>query len=79
MFSNVVIKVHRYATLLKNKNVPNLQARQCLSRRIFMQDAGPPYTSRCVMNVLKTHFTEHRVISRHFTDPWISRSLNFVL
>lgn len=64
----------RYASLLENKIVPDLQARQCLSRTIFMQDGAPPHISRCVTDVLKTHFTEERVISRHFPDPWPPRS-----
>lgn len=68
------INGQRYATLLENKIVPDLQARQCLSRTIFMQDGAPPHISRCVKDVLKTHFTEERVISRHFPYPWPPRS-----
>ncbi|GFW15679.1 uncharacterized protein TNCV_3581771 [Trichonephila clavipes] len=56
----------RYASLLRNKIIPDLQARQCLSRIIFMQDAAPPHITRCVTDVLKHHFTEERVISRQF-------------
>ncbi|GFT13985.1 transposable element tc3 transposase [Trichonephila clavipes] len=56
----------RYASLLRNKIIPNLQARQCLSRIIFIQDGAPPHTTRCVKGVLKHHFREERVISRQF-------------
>ncbi|GFX79823.1 uncharacterized protein TNCV_4981351 [Trichonephila clavipes] len=35
------ITVQRYASLLRNKIIPDLQARQCLSRIIFMQDGAP--------------------------------------
>ncbi|GFT94885.1 uncharacterized protein TNCV_1471921 [Trichonephila clavipes] len=64
----------RYASLLRNKIIPDLQARQCLSRIIFMQDGAPPHSTRCVKHVLKHHFTEERVISRHFRHLWPPRS-----
>ncbi|GFW54124.1 transposable element tc3 transposase [Trichonephila clavipes] len=63
-----------YASLLRNKIIPDLQARQCLSRIIFMQDGAPPHITRCVKDVLKHHFTEERVISRHFRHLWPTRS-----
>ncbi|GFY09453.1 transposable element tc3 transposase [Trichonephila clavipes] len=56
----------RYASLLGNKIFPDLQARQRLSRIIFMQNGAPPHITRCVKDVLKHHFTEERVISRQF-------------
>ncbi|GFU40750.1 uncharacterized protein TNCV_3231071 [Trichonephila clavipes] len=56
----------RYASLLRYKIIPDLQARPCLSRIIFMQDGAPPHITRCVKDVLKHHFTEERVISRQF-------------
>ncbi|GFU06773.1 uncharacterized protein TNCV_4353371 [Trichonephila clavipes] len=56
----------RYASLLRNKIIPDLQARQCLSRIIFMQDGTSPHITRCVKDVLKHHFTEERVISHQF-------------
>ncbi|GFW76227.1 uncharacterized protein TNCV_3800621 [Trichonephila clavipes] len=64
----------RYASLLRNKIIPDLQARQCLSRIIFMQDGAPPHITRCVLDVLKHHFTEECVISRQFRHLWPSRS-----
>ncbi|GFX16657.1 transposable element tc3 transposase [Trichonephila clavipes] len=64
----------RYASLLRNKIIPDLQARQCLSRIIFMQDGAPPHITRCVKDVLKHHFTEERVISRQFSHLWPPRS-----
>ena len=60
----------RYTLLLKNKIVPHLQTRECLSSTRFVQDRALPHTNRFVMNILKRHFTEERVISRHFPDPW---------
>ncbi|GFU35820.1 transposable element tc3 transposase [Trichonephila clavipes] len=64
----------RYASLLRNKIIPDLQARQCLSRIIFMQDGAPPHITRCVTDVIKHHFTEERGISRQFRHLWPFRS-----
>ncbi|GFU71866.1 uncharacterized protein TNCV_1628071 [Trichonephila clavipes] len=64
----------RYASLLRNKIITDLQARQCLSRIIFMQDGAPPHITRCVTDVLKHHFPEERVISRQFRHLWPPRS-----
>ncbi|GFX29893.1 uncharacterized protein TNCV_4750211 [Trichonephila clavipes] len=66
----------RYASLLRNKIIPDLQARQCLSRIIFMQDGAPPHITHCVTDVLEHHFTEERVISRQFRHLWPPRSLD---
>ncbi|GFT22321.1 uncharacterized protein TNCV_3273171 [Trichonephila clavipes] len=60
----------RYASLLRNKICPDLQARPCLSRIIFLQDGAPPHITLCVKDVLKHHFTEGRVISRPFSHLW---------
>ncbi|GFU85802.1 uncharacterized protein TNCV_2036331 [Trichonephila clavipes] len=56
----------RYASLLRNKIIPDLQARLCLSRVIFMQDGTPPHIAHCVKDVFKHHFKEECVISRQF-------------
>ncbi|GFY34451.1 uncharacterized protein TNCV_2821371 [Trichonephila clavipes] len=64
----------RYASLLRNKIISDLQARQCLSRTIFMQDGAPPHIIRCVTDVLKHHFTEERVISHQFRHLWPPRT-----
>ncbi|GFW06585.1 uncharacterized protein TNCV_2189181 [Trichonephila clavipes] len=64
----------RYASLLRNKIIPDLQARQRLSRIIFMQDGAPPHFTRCVKDVFKHHFKEERVISRQFHHLWPPRS-----
>ncbi|GFS90172.1 transposable element tc3 transposase [Trichonephila clavipes] len=68
------ITEQRYASLLRNKIIPDLQARQCLSRIIFVQDGALPHITRCVKDVLKHHFTKGRVISRPFRHLWPSRS-----
>ncbi|GFW29964.1 uncharacterized protein TNCV_5000041 [Trichonephila clavipes] len=64
----------RYASLLLNKIIPDLQAHQCFSRIIFMQDGAPPHITRCVKDVLKHHFIEERVISRQIRHLWPPRS-----
>ncbi|GFV73038.1 uncharacterized protein TNCV_3398161 [Trichonephila clavipes] len=63
----------RYASLLRNKIIPDLQAHQCLSRIIFMQDGARPHITRCVTDVLKHQFIEERVISRQFHHLWPPR------
>ncbi|GFX80324.1 uncharacterized protein TNCV_3930771 [Trichonephila clavipes] len=65
---------HWTASLLRNKIIPDLQARQCLSRIIFMQDGAPPHITRCVKDVLKHHFKEEHVISHQFRHLWPPRS-----
>ncbi|GFW78254.1 uncharacterized protein TNCV_137231 [Trichonephila clavipes] len=64
----------RYASLLRNKIIPDLQARQCHSRIIFIQDGAPPHIKRYVTDVPKHHFTEERVISHQFRHLWPPRS-----
>ncbi|GFW82231.1 transposable element Tcb2 transposase [Trichonephila clavipes] len=64
----------RYASLLRNKIIPDLQASQCLSRIIFMQDGAPPHIASCVTDVLKHHFTEELAISPQFRHLWPPRS-----
>ncbi|GFU63903.1 uncharacterized protein TNCV_4204201 [Trichonephila clavipes] len=64
----------RYASLLRNKIIPDLQAHQCFSRIIFMQDGAPPHITHCVKDILKHHFIEERVISRQIRHLWPPRS-----
>ncbi|GFT50973.1 uncharacterized protein TNCV_1174031 [Trichonephila clavipes] len=64
----------RYASLLRYKIIPDLQARQCLSLIIVMQDGAPPHITRYVKDFLKHHFTEERVISCQFRHLWPPQS-----
>ena len=57
--------------------MPDLQARQCFSRTIFIQDGALPLIS-CAKGILKTHFPEKRVISHHFTYPWPPRTPDLI-
>ncbi|GFW73998.1 uncharacterized protein TNCV_545221 [Trichonephila clavipes] len=70
------ITKQRYASLLRKKIILELQARQCLSRIIFMQDRAPTHITRCVKDA-KHHFTEERVIRRQFRHLWPPRSPDF--
>ncbi|GBN33872.1 hypothetical protein AVEN_211817-1 [Araneus ventricosus] len=42
------------------------QLHGCLQDNIFMQDGAPPRIDRRVKQLLRPHFTDARVISRHF-------------
>ncbi|GFW57269.1 RNA-directed DNA polymerase from mobile element jockey [Trichonephila clavipes] len=55
-----------WTAILRNKIIPDLQARPCLSRIVFMKDGAPPHITRCVKDVLKHHFIEERVINHQF-------------
>ncbi|GFU02815.1 uncharacterized protein TNCV_1893421 [Trichonephila clavipes] len=59
----------RYASLLRNKIIPDLQA-----RIIFMQDGAHQHITRCVKDVHKHHFIEERVISHQIHHLWPPRS-----
>ena len=52
----------------------DLTTGQYLSRKIFMEGGAPPHINYYVISVLKRHFTEERIISFHFPDPWPPRS-----
>ncbi|GBO30284.1 hypothetical protein AVEN_199245-1 [Araneus ventricosus] len=56
----------RYRDMLGDFLFPQLQQRGCLQDIIFMQDGALPHTDRCVKQLLRQHFTDALVISRHF-------------
>lgn len=64
----------RYACLLRNQVIPTLQQHACVDKIIFMQDGAPPHIAKPVKQVLKTHFGDDRIISRHFPRAWPPRS-----
>lgn len=39
-----------------------------------MQDGAPPHIARNVKQVLRRHFSDDRIISRHFPTAWPPRS-----
>ena len=41
---------------------------------IFMQDGAPPHIANPVKQLLKRHFENARIISRHFFTGWLFRS-----
>ncbi|GBN54214.1 hypothetical protein AVEN_55877-1 [Araneus ventricosus] len=64
----------RYRDMLNDFVIPQLQQRGCLQDIIFMLDGAPPHIDRHVKQLLRQHFTDSRVISRHFPTAWSSHS-----
>lgn len=64
----------RYADMLQNFTIPQLQQRGCLDSTIFMQDGAPPHIGLRVQRVLRQHFSNSRMISRAFPTAWPPRS-----
>lgn len=73
-FKTVSITGHRYAALLQNNIIPELQARQALQTVTFMQDGAPPHIALPVQRLLRSTFGEDRIISRCFNHAWPPRS-----
>ncbi|GBL82308.1 hypothetical protein AVEN_252474-1 [Araneus ventricosus] len=63
--------------MLRDFVIPQLQQRGCFQDIIFMQDGAPPHIDRRVKQLLRQHFTDARVISRHFPTAWPPRSPEF--
>ncbi|GFV67087.1 hypothetical protein TNCV_1078671 [Trichonephila clavipes] len=55
------------AILLKQFVIAALQERRCDTNTVFMQDGVPPYSARCVKQVLHRHFDDDRIISERFS------------
>ncbi|GBN49255.1 hypothetical protein AVEN_254429-1 [Araneus ventricosus] len=47
---------------------------QFLTSTIFIQDVSSPHVQRSVKALLLQYFTDERVISCSFSDPWLARS-----
>ena len=54
--------------------IPALQEHNCVEITVFMQDGAPPHIGRQVQRLLRETFTDERIISRSFSDPWPARS-----
>lgn len=63
----------RYASLLKQSASPAFQARRYVSTRMFMQDSSPPNITRYVKHVLRRHFCDDAIISRHLPTARLPR------
>ncbi|GBL84603.1 hypothetical protein AVEN_191069-1 [Araneus ventricosus] len=63
-----------YRAMLRDFVIPQLQQRGCLQDIIFMHDGAPPHSDRRVKQLLRQHFKDARVISRHFPTAWPPRS-----
>lgn len=70
----VTVTGQRYACLLRNHVIPVLQQRGCVDGIIFMQDGAPPHIANPVKQLLRRHFGNARIISRHFPTAWPPRS-----
>ncbi|GBO04915.1 hypothetical protein AVEN_80951-1 [Araneus ventricosus] len=68
----------RYRDMLKDFVIPQLQQRECLQDIIFMQDGATPHIDRRVKQLLRQHFTDARVISRHFPTAWLPHSPDII-
>ncbi|GFV99756.1 uncharacterized protein TNCV_5081161 [Trichonephila clavipes] len=53
-----------------------VQERQCLQTTIFMQDGATSHIGHQVKALLSENFGNNRVISRHFPDASLSRSIH---
>ncbi|GBN97941.1 hypothetical protein AVEN_72146-1 [Araneus ventricosus] len=60
--------------MLRGFVMRQLQQRGCLRDIIYMQDGAPPHIDRRVKQLLRQHFTDSWVISRHFPTAWPPRS-----
>ncbi|GFS62373.1 uncharacterized protein TNCV_5032191 [Trichonephila clavipes] len=58
---------------IKQSAILVLQARQCDTTIVFMQDGAPSLSTRCMKQVLRRHLDDNR-ISRHFLTAWSPRS-----
>ncbi|GBM40410.1 hypothetical protein AVEN_201409-1 [Araneus ventricosus] len=59
----------RYRDMMRDfviLQLQQLQQRGCLQGIIFMQDGAPPHIDHLVKQLLRQHFTDARVIRRHF-------------
>lgn len=70
----VTVNGQRYESLLRNDVIPALQQRECVDSIIFMQDGAPPHIANRVKRLLRRHFGNARIISRHFPTAWPARS-----
>ncbi|GBL72541.1 hypothetical protein AVEN_127817-1 [Araneus ventricosus] len=64
----------RYHDMLRDFVIPQLQQRGCLQDIIFLQNGAPHHVDRRVKQLLRQHFTNAWVISRHFPTAWPPRS-----
>ena len=54
--------------------IPALQKSNRVEITVFMQNGAPPHIGRQVQCLLRETFTDERIISRSFPNPWTARS-----
>ena len=69
---------HWYVSLLQQSIIPALQARQCDTTTVFMQNGVPPHIAHCMKQLLCIccHFGDDRIISLKFPTAWPSKSFD---
>ena len=61
---------NRFADMLENFVMPQLQQKKIINSTIFIQDSAPLHIGRWVKDGLHQHFTDARVISCAFPMNW---------
>ena len=62
-----------YENLLMQREIPAVQERNCVDTTVITQDGAPPHIGRQVQCLLRETFTDERIISRSFPNPWPAR------
>ena len=65
-FVTATVTGERYADMLQNRIIPSLADKHLLEGTIFMQDGASPHIARCANDLLRTSFSDDRVLSHHF-------------
>ena len=63
-----------YERILRNQIIPTFQRHPCLDRIILQQNGTPPHFAKPVMQLIKRHFGNDRIISHHIPNAWPLRS-----
>jgi len=73
-FFDCSVTTESYLSMLHEHLIPELRRYKKVRSAVFMQDGAPPHVGTQVKDFLHTHFTEERIISRHFKNAWPPRS-----
>jgi transposase len=73
-FFDSTVTSDRYLSMLQEHLLPELRRLRKVRSAVFMQDGAPPHVGNQVKDFLHAHFTEDRIISRHFKNAWPPRS-----
>ena len=62
-----------YENILMQHVIPAFQEPNCVETTVFMQDGAPAHIGHQI-RLLRETFTNERIISRSFPNPWPARS-----